>query len=120
MATHLSLLRRSAGSAGNSHPFYLLSAVLMTVGCYTLSHSLDLEVAAVRKLVILIAVVNVYEAALIGLAIYLVVSRRLVRDGSLLLILELPFLLDAIFLNAELVAAVDSMGGLVAGVQAAL
>ena len=99
------LLRRPAVNVGGSSPFYLLSALLMAVGCYTVSHTLDLHAGGVRGLLGLIAVLNLYEGLLIGLGVYLMRSHRLARDGALLLILEAVFLLDAAYLNTELLSA---------------
>jgi len=106
--------RRRATSVGITKipgPFYLLSALMMMVGCYTLAHSLDLKVAAVPKLLALIVIVNLYEAMLIGLGVYLIRHRRLLRDGVLLLMLELPFLFDMTYLNTELISASRSVPG---------
>jgi hypothetical protein len=54
------------------------------------------------KLLILLVTLNVYEAALIGLAAYLVLVRGLRRDGMMLVILEAFFFIDITFLNAEI------------------
>src|SRR5207244_783330 len=48
---------------------------------------------------------NVYELMLIALALFLIVKRRLVRDGTILLMLEAFFLVDVTFLNSELFTA---------------
>lgn len=101
-------------SCGISSSFYFLSALMMMVGCYTLAHSLDLRVGAVQKLLAVLVVLNLYEALLIGLGAYLIVHRRVVRDGVLLLVLELLFLFDASYLNTESTAASGSFAALCA------
>lgn len=98
------------------NPFYLLSALSMLLGCYLLSRALALEPGQAGKLIQLIGVLNVYEALLIALALFLIVRRGLVRDGRGLLWLECVFLADATFLGSELYASDLTTGTLVAGV----
>jgi hypothetical protein len=58
----------------------------------------------------MIGTLNVYEAALIGLAAYLIARRKLRRDGVVLLVLEAFFLVDVTFLNAEIATARLGLG----------
>jgi hypothetical protein len=97
------------------NPFYLLSALSMLLGCFLLSRALAPEPGHAGKLVLLIGVLNLYEALLIGLALFLIVGRGLVRDGRSLLVLESVFLVDATFLGSELYASDLGIGALVAG-----
>ena len=97
------------------NPFYLLSAFSMLLGCLMLSRALVLEPGHAGKLVLLIGVLNLYEGLLIGLALFLIMGRGLVRDGRLLLWLEAVFLVDATFLGSELYASDLRTGVLVAG-----
>jgi hypothetical protein len=53
----------------------------------------------------LIVTLNVYEAALLGIGLFLITRRRLRRDGRMLLILQAFFLVDFTFLNAEMATA---------------
>ena len=100
----------AASSAGKSvfrfilqsNPFYLISACCMLAGCLALTNSLSWLSIPVPRLLTLIAALNLYEAALIGLAGYLVLRRGLRRDGMILLIIEAFFLIDITFLNAEI------------------
>jgi hypothetical protein len=98
------------------NPFYLLSAACMLAGCLALTNSLSWNPIATKRLLTLIVTLQVYEAALIGLAIYLVTSRGLVRDGRILLILEAVFLVDAAFLNAEIATLNFKVGLMVNGI----
>src|SRR5437762_3078566 len=83
------------------NPFYLLSAACMLAGCLALTNSLSWSPIGARRLLTLIVTLNVYEAALIWLALFLVTRRDLIRDGRMLLVLEAFFLVDTAFLNAE-------------------
>jgi hypothetical protein len=89
-------------SFAHSNPFYLASACCMLAGCLALTNSLSWWGIPTSRLLILFATLNIYEAALIGLAAYLVLVRGLRRDGMLLVILEAFFLIDITFLNAEI------------------
>ena len=98
------------------NPFYLLSALSMLFGCYTLSHALRLEAGQSWKLLVLLGTLHVYEFLLIGLALFLIKQRALPRDGGILLRLEVLFLLDATLLNAEAFTADLANGALANGV----
>jgi hypothetical protein len=86
----------------DSNPFYLISACCMLAGCLALTNSLSWLSIPLGKLLLLLLTLNVYEAALIGLAAYLVLVRGLRRDGMMLIILEAFFFIDITFLNAEI------------------
>jgi hypothetical protein len=92
------------------NPFYLLSAACMLASILALTNSLSWSPIATRRLLTLIVTLNIYEAILIALALFLIVKRGLVRDGKMLLILEAFFLVDTTFLNAELVTAHYTLG----------
>lgn len=83
------------------NPFYLLSALSMLAGCYALNIGLAARTGELQKLLLLLSVLNGYEAVLIALAIYLIRRRNIQRDGRTLLLLEAPFLVDLAFINAE-------------------
>jgi hypothetical protein len=87
------------------NPFYFLSAACMLGGILAVTNSLSWTSIPVQRLLVLIATLNIYEAALIGLAFYLVRVRHLVRDGVMLLALEAFFLIDITFLNAKIVTS---------------
>jgi hypothetical protein len=95
------------------NPFYLLSALSMLVGCYTLADALALRPGQTGKLLLLLATLNVYELLLIALAVFLVRRLGLLRDGLTLLLLQALFLVDATFLNGEFFAADLRTGALV-------
>jgi hypothetical protein len=91
------------------NPFYLLSAMCMLAGLFALNNSLTWIPLPEHKLLYLIFILNIYEAMLIGLGIYLA-SRGLMRDASTLFILEAFFLVDAGFLNSEIFTADFTLG----------
>ncbi len=101
------------------NPFYLLSACCMLLGIFVLNDSLDWSPLPQNNLLILIATLNVYELALVVLAVVLL-RRGLVRDGMFLLFLEAFFLADAGFLNMEIFTTDPATGLVVNGVLFAL
>jgi hypothetical protein len=82
------------------NPFYLLSAMCMLVGLFSLNDSLDWSPLPLFNILMLITILNLYEILLIGLGIFLL-GRGLRRDAVTLFVLEGFFLVDAGFLNAE-------------------
>lgn len=83
------------------NPFYLLSALSMLAGCYALNSGLAARTGDLPKLLALLGVLNAYEGILIGLGLYLIRRRGIVRDGRTLLLLQAAFLVDLAFLDAE-------------------
>jgi hypothetical protein len=59
-----------------SNPFYALSASAMPLGCYLLGEALQLEAGKLRGLLVLIAVLQLYELLLVGLGAFLVRSGQ--------------------------------------------
>ncbi len=102
------------------NPFYLLSALCMLLGCFGLAHSLRMASGHIETLLVLMTVVQAYEFLLTGLAWHLITTRGAERDGRMLLLLELVFLVDATYLNAELSAADVRIGALVGFLTLAL
>jgi hypothetical protein len=92
------------------NPFYLLSAMCMLAGCVAVTNSLSWSAIPLTRLLILIGTLNIYEATLIALAIFLIRRRGAERDGFTLLVLEAFFLLDITFLNAEIVTGHLGLG----------
>jgi hypothetical protein len=92
------------------NPFYLLSALCMLAGCYGLVHVMRVGAGGSGTVLLLMGVLQVYELLLVGLAWFLISSRRAERDGRMLLLLELVFLVDAAYINAEYCAR-DPKGG---------
>ena len=86
------------------NPLYLLSAALMLLGCYLLGSAMEVAAGQVGKLLWLLGVLNFYEFLLIGLAVFLWKTRGLLRDSTLLLLIEGLFLADLTFLNSEVAA----------------
>ena len=93
------------------NPFYMLSAISMVLGCHALNSALYTKAGHVGKLLIVLTVINIYEALVVGLGAVLVRRRDLVqRDGRILLGLEALFLADAGFLSG-LVSTVSAGWG---------
>jgi hypothetical protein len=92
----------------NNNPFYVLSAMCMLAGLFMLNDSLHYNPIPAGKLLTLIATLNVYEWFIIGLSIFLL-RRGVLRDGGLILLIEVFFLADVAFLNAELFTANASL-----------
>ena len=85
----------------HKNPFYLLSALSMIAGCFAINSDLSPHAGELGKLLCLLAILNGYEAIVIALGLYLIKKRKIIRDGRTLLLIEAPFLVDLIFLNAE-------------------
>jgi hypothetical protein len=92
------------------NPFYLLSAICMFAGYRMILGAMDTPPGDVGGLVPLIAVLNLYEFALIGLALFLIRKRGLIRDGWFLLIIQAMFLVDLTNLQSEVFTASLSKG----------
>ena len=93
-----------------SNPFYALSASAMLLGCWLLSEALHLQAGQIGGLLLLMAVLQVYEGLLVGLGAWLVRTGRAPRDGVTVLVLETVFLVDAPLLAAECVTADARVG----------
>lgn len=102
------------------NPFYLLSAACMLASCLALTNSLSWTSIPLRRLLTLVATLNLYEFALLAIALFLITRRGLRRDGSMLLLLQAFFLADFTFLNAEVVTADLRTGVLVNAILFAL
>jgi hypothetical protein len=110
MNSTISLCHRFLHRLQQNNPFYLLSAACMLAGCLAVTNSLSWVSIPLGRLLILIATLNVYEAALLALAAYLIRVRQVGRDGVVLLILEAFFLIDITFLNAEVATSLGGLG----------
>jgi hypothetical protein len=95
------------------NPFYLLSALCMFVGFRIILGALNSAPGDWKTLLGLIVTLNFYEVVMIGLALFLIVKRGLIRDGWILLGIEALFLLDLTNLNAELFTAMPRLGAAV-------
>lgn len=96
-------------------PFYPLSALSMLLGCYTLNNALALRPGQTGKLLVLLFTLNLYEALLIGLGLFLIRRRGLLADGQTLLFFEALFLADVTLLAGECFASSFVAGLLVSG-----
>jgi hypothetical protein len=98
------------------NPFDGLSAAAMLGGCGIVDEALKLEPGHLANLLTLVALLQLDEALLLSLGVFLVVTRRARRDGVMVLMLETLFLLDATFLATECGTADARVGALVCGV----
>jgi hypothetical protein len=103
-----------------SNPFYALSASAMLLGCWLLSKALQIQAGQLQALLLLMLVLQLYEALLVGLGAFLVRSKRAPRDGLVVLVIESVFLMDATLLTAECVTTDLTVGTRVAAATAAL
>jgi hypothetical protein len=96
------------------NPFYILSGLCMLLGCYLLSDALHTSAGDIPRLLVVLAVVNLYEAMIIPLGLVLIRRPGFVRDGWMLLLLELLFLIDIVFTQG-IIATVEARAGLLVG-----
>jgi len=106
------------------NPCFLLSGVSMLVGCFLISREIHLTdpstAGFVGMLVGLVVVLNIYEAAVIALGLWLSRSGTLVRDARHLLGLAVLLLIDSAFVYQETATADVWLGGLIAGIAGLL
>ena len=96
------------------NPCYILSGLCMLFGCWLLSEALHTKAGDIPKLLVVLAVVNVYEAMIIPLGLVLIRKKAFARDGWILLLLELLFLVDIVFTQG-IIATVEAKTGLIVG-----
>ncbi len=96
------------------NPFYVLSAMCMLFGVFAINNSLNWSPIPLRNLLTMIVTLNVYEAALIGLAM-LLLGVNIRRDALLLMLIEAFFLVDVGFLNMEVFTVNYAVGLIVNG-----
>ncbi|MBI4834025.1 MAG: hypothetical protein HY811_04295 [Planctomycetes bacterium] len=82
-----------------NNPFYLISALLMIIGCYLVLSPFQQGARSLADILIYLSIVNVYEVILIVTAIYIMVKKQVFRDGIILLIIEGFFLADVTLIN---------------------
>jgi hypothetical protein len=102
------------------NPFYLLSALCMFVGFRIVLGAINSAPGDWKTLLMLMGTLQVYEVAIIALALFLIVKRGLIRDGWILLAIEALFLVDLTNLNAELFTAMPRLGTVVNSICFAL
>jgi hypothetical protein len=93
--------RRSGSDAGElirkSNPFFLASAACMLLGCYLVAGAASGAEWSARmsRVLILLGTLNLYEMLVVGLACYLIRRRGQLRDGLMLLMIEVLLLVDS-------------------------
>ncbi|MCZ7646982.1 MAG: hypothetical protein M5U26_17290 [Planctomycetota bacterium] len=77
--------------------FYILSAAFMLLGCYLISLPILLRPRALGQLLVLVAILQVYELLLVAVAAFIVRRDRTSAESAWLLVIETLFLLDITF-----------------------
>jgi hypothetical protein len=79
------------------NPFYLVSAACMLLGCYLVAGAVTGDSSASRliRVLVMLGALNVYELLLVGLSCFLIVKKKQVRDGLVLLLIEVLLLADS-------------------------
>lgn len=98
---------------GRPHPLYLVSALLMLLGCYLVQYAVNPSPEKLGRLGFMLGVVNIYEFCLIGIGLWLIRGRRIFVEGRLLLVLALCFLVDSTYLNTSCAGASPLAGSLI-------
>src|SRR5262245_55774777 len=93
------------------NPCYILSGLCMLFGCYLLNAALYTPAGDIRKLLTLLAVLNIYELLLVGLGLLLIQRDVLRRDAWIVLGLEALFVCDITF-TSGIIATINSRWGL--------
>ncbi len=92
------------------NPAYVLSALCMIFGLFALNGSLDFSPLPAHNLLVLIGVLNAYEALTLFIA-FALHRRGIGIDARTLLVIESLFLFDGAFLTSELITVMPSVGG---------
>lgn len=77
--------------------FYLLSALLMLLGCYLVCIPYLYKPRALGALLALLGTINLYEALVIATCVFLIRRAPFRREVPLLLLIEVAFLFDGTF-----------------------
>lgn len=85
------------------NPFFLISGVLMLVGCFLINRAAHDDPDVIWPVVGLVGVFNIYEFMVIGLASYLSRKRVYYRDAGFLFFLEILLLSDVALSYNELI-----------------
>ena len=100
--------------------FNLISALLMLIGCYIVCLPYLFEFKTLRGLIVLLTVINIYEAMVIGACAFMIRKRLDGNESALLLLVELLFLMDATYtVNGCLVVEFERGRFILAGSLAA-
>ncbi len=102
------------------NPFFLVSGVLMLVGCFMVNGSVHDKPLLLWPVVLLIVVFNIYEGLIIMLAVRLARTRRYIRDAGFLLLLEVLLLSDATLAYNEVLLKSLPAGMIVCSIALAL
>ncbi len=105
----------------NDHnPFHLLSGLCMLAGCFLIAYATHQDREPLIKLTALLVVLNVYEALVITLGLYLWRKKGMMRDAGYLLVLEVLLIVDLAFLYQECVTHSLPVGAVLASVATPL
>ncbi|MFT3786388.1 MAG: hypothetical protein QM770_09500 [Tepidisphaeraceae bacterium] len=93
-----------------SNPIYLLSAACMLLGCLLLTNDLSFHRVSVKQGLTLLATLASYQLALFAAGAFLALKRGVLRDATMLLVLDAIFLSDITFALSNLVTAEPATG----------
>jgi hypothetical protein len=106
----LTMASTSSRPDARLNPAYVLSAICMIFGLFALNGSLDFSPLLAHNLLLLIGVLNAYEALTLLIA-WVLHRRGIAVDARTLLVIESLFLFDGAFLTSELITVMPSVGG---------
>lgn len=86
------------------NPFYVLSAFSMLASCYALEYDFMIGPESLGQIVRPLAALQIYELLVLATAIFLVRSGRAHRDARMLVLIEVPFLVDVTYFLGEAAA----------------
>jgi hypothetical protein len=93
------------------NPCYLLSGACMLIGCRLLISVLHTPAGDVKKLLLLLGIINLYELLLVILGLVLIKRIAFKRDGRILLALQALFLVDITF-TSGIISTIDLGSGI--------
>ena len=93
--------RRLLRHVVRANPAYLLSAVLMIAGVYTIVEPGKQQLGNLPAILATFSTLQVYELLLVGIAVFLVCSRRVYDDGATVVLLEALFVVGSFMLLDE-------------------
>lgn len=87
------------------NPIYLASAASMLLGCLLLTNDLSFTRVSVAQVLSLLATLAAYQVCLFVAGAALVLRRGVLRDGTMLFVIDAIFLCDVTFAVSNLVTA---------------
>lgn len=97
------------------NPFYVLSAFSMLASCDALEYDFMIGPESLGQILRPLAALQLYELLVVATAIVLVRSGRAHRDARMLVLIEVPFLVDVTYFLGEAAAFSPRAGAWLAG-----